>query len=289
MVDRNILKLFKVMVADVSTLDTSNVSGGFVTNFTPTPLQLKTLREEFKPLDVVTLFTVEERETASLSYLLTKQVLHYIEVYGLDAPGLFNLEQKNGTVATLAYVRGVSKQELGDLVRSLLYANAPVKDATDLKAIIETYGIQFDVPKIRNNEMRVLLFRLGTDVFDNGDDAVRYMCYVATESALLIKSKEVIEAIEKCGSVFNTPFFNAHATVLAKVFHRHKNLILAAKTAENRHAINKISRLAKTLHVPVYESLSKRFVAEAYAGRVGASVLHGMSVRDKLKFLNLLS
>jgi hypothetical protein len=71
------------------------------------------------------------------------------------------------------------------------------------------------------------------------------------------------------------------------VFHRHKNLILAAKTAENRSAINKISRLAKTEHVAINEPASKRFIAEAYAGR-GATVT-SLSVRDKFKLLNLLN
>jgi hypothetical protein len=113
------------------------------------------------------------------------------------------------------------------------------------------------------------------------------MCYVATESALLIKSKQVIKAIEAC-DLFPANFFVSHKIALAKVFHRHKNLILAAKTAENRGIINSISRLAKTAHVPVHEPLSKRFIAESYSGRVGPEVLRNMSVRDKFKFLNLI-
>lgn len=289
MVDQHVLKLFKAMVTDgVGNLDLSNVASGFITNFRPTPKQLKLLQEEFKPLNLTTLFSVEQRETLSAQELIYLQVLHYIEIYGLNSPGLFNLEQKNGQVATIAYVQGLSRDELADKVRSLLYANAPIKDAEALKEIIESYAIDFDLNQVKNNEMRVLLFRLGQDVFQSGDDAVRYMCYTATESALLIKSKQVIKAIEADDKSFKADFFVDHERPLAKVFHRHKNLILAAKTSENAHAINRISRLAKTLHVPIHEPISKRFIAEAYADNVEPKVLQAMGVRDKFKFLNLL-
>jgi hypothetical protein len=288
--EEHVLRLFKAMVVDtVGELDLAHVTDGFVTNFTPTPRQLLLLLAAHKPLDVKTLFSVEERLTASTQELILKQVLHYVEVYGLNAPGLFNLEQTNGQVATITYVQGLTTAQLADKVRTLLYANAPVKDAVALKAIIEGYAFDYDLGRIRNNEMRVLLFRLGADVFTNGDDAVRYMCYAATDSALLIKSQRAIKAIEEKAKIFTSRFFVDHERPLAQVFHRHKNLILAAKTDENRGAINKISRVAKRAHVAIHEPLAKRYIAEAHKGSVGADVLRTMSVRDKFKFLNLLA
>lgn len=293
MFEREILKLFKVMVTTDITddvPDVSHVDQGFITNFTPTPAQLLVLLSEFKPLDVRTLFTVHERKTADISHLLRKQVLNYIETYGLNMPGLFNLEQEGGKVVTLSYVRGVTRKELNGMVRNLLYANAPIKDTVALKNIINGLDLGFDLSEVKNNEMRVLLFTLGKNKFKSGDDAVRYICYVATESAMLIKSKRVIKSIGAKSVAFTTPFFADHAKPLAKVFHRHKNLILAAKTKENRSIINKISRMAKELHVPVHEPLKKRFVAEAYAGRIKDldTVLGDISIRDKFSFLNLL-
>jgi hypothetical protein len=290
MTDKHILTLFKAMVVEATgPIDLTNAANGFLTNFIPTPLQLKLLREEFKPLNLTTLFSVEERMNGSVYELLTKQLLHYIEIYGLDSPGLFDLEQTNGKVVTLTYVQGISKVELGEKVRTLLYANAPIKDTPALKEIIEAYQISYEMGLIKNNEMKMLLFKVGRDKFEKGDDAVRYMCYVATESALLIKSKQVIKAIEADASLFTTKFFQDHENALAQVFHRHKNLILAAKTSENRGVINRISRRAKDAYVPIHEPISKRFISEAYNNSVGAEVLSSMSVRDKFKFLNLLA
>src|SRR5258708_18211142 len=238
----NVLDLFKVMVTYVQTSpNVSYIDHGFITDFLPTPKQLDILLEKYKPLPLTTLFSAKERSESDLLTLIMKQILHYIEVYGLDSPGLFDLEVTDGKVLSLVFIRGVSKEKLGEMVRSLLYANAPIKDTAELKLIIDHYQIEYDLSKVKNNEMRVLLFQLGKNVFPNGDDTVRYMCYVATESALLIKSKKVIKAIEEKGMAFSMRFFEDHALVLAKVFHRHKNLILAAKTENNCNIINKIS------------------------------------------------
>lgn len=89
--DLAVLRLFKAMVARATGLNTDNIRKGFVTNFDPTPQQLKILAEEYKPLPLTTLFTVHERQHATACELIRKQILHYFEVYGLDTPGLFRL------------------------------------------------------------------------------------------------------------------------------------------------------------------------------------------------------
>src|SRR5262245_1102223 len=118
--EEHVLRVFKAVVVDtVGTLDFSHVNDGFVTNFTPTPAQLRVLLAEHQPLNITTMFSVEERQTASPNELILKQVLHYVEVYGLDTPGLFNLEQTNGQVATVTYVQGVTAAQLAEKVRAL--------------------------------------------------------------------------------------------------------------------------------------------------------------------------
>jgi hypothetical protein len=291
MFEKEILDLFKVMVVPTSfggEPNLSNVDRGYITDFEPTPSQLKVLNAAFKPLDIITLFTVEERKKCEPCELIAKQILHYVEVYGLGAPGAFNLEQENGKIVTLTKVRGVVVEELSEIIAELLYTNAPVKDAPTLMNIIKAYNIDFDINKVANNELRVLLFD-DSKTFTSGDDVVRYMCYVSTKSSMLIKSKQVIEAIKLNAHLFNKGFLTRHEVPLAKVFHRHKNLILAAKTNQNSSAINRISRLAKNLHVPIIEGLNKKFVAEALAGRIkDYSILDKISIRDKFKFLNFI-
>lgn len=288
--EKDVLDLFKVMVISNDQKDSgifTDLAGrGVVTDFMPTGMQRNALRNAFNPLDVVTLFSRDEVETAYTYQLLTKQILHYVEVYGLNKPGLFDLEIDNGKLVTMTYVRGVSIFELGDMVRDLLYTNAPIKDVEQLKRIVEYYAIEYDVNKIRNNEARIVLYT-SKDHFNDGDDVVRYMCYKATGSALLIKDLDSMRQIKR--HIFTAAFFEKYRDELAKVFNRHKKLILAAKNANTKTAINQISRASKHLHVPVGTPAKKTFIADSLKGDINLDVLNGATIRDKFKFLNLLA
>jgi len=287
----NVLKLFNALVVSPETsvgeIDTTYVEKfGVVTDFKVDAHQHYALAAQFQPLPIRTLFGRVERDTASLVSLITKQILHYVEVYGLNRPGLFDLEVEEGKIVNLRFVRGITTDQLGDMVRELLYSNAPVKDAVAIKDIITEFKVSYDVNQIANNELRVVLFNEKTDTFTSGDDAVRRMVYMATGSSLLIKSKKVIAAVK--AAPLSVSFFERHDRVLAQVFNRHKALILASKTKTTRTAINRITRLSKTQHVPVHESIGKRFLALALKGKADASALEKVSIRDKFKMLNLI-
>jgi len=262
---------------------------GVVMDFTPTNEQSIILKEAFQTLDMHTFFTREERENSSLEYLITKQIIHYIEVYGLGMPGLFNLTTSQGTIVSMRYVKGITIDELTLKVQDLLYANAPIKDSEQVKRIIEQYDLTFNRNDIVNNELRVILYRPGMDTFTNGDDAVRYICWMATNSTLLIKSPEVIAAVVDAS--LPSDFFERHVLVLAQVFNRHKRIILAAKGKRTAKAINRISRLSKTQHIPIQESIVKTFVRRALieVGFDAMMALKRATVRDKFKYLNLLA
>ena len=291
----DVLDLFNCMVATDRQRMTHKRFGtgyahlGVVLDFHPNPEQIKILEEVCKPLDITTLFTREERETAPVEHLLVKQLIHYFEVYGLDMPGLFDLECPGGQIVSMRLVKGISGETLASKVRKLLYTNAPVKDADQLRRIILDYAVAFDIDKIENNEMRMAMYRAGLDTFTRGDDAVRYICWMATGQALLIKSPEVIKAITAAD--FRGPFFSKHEMVLAQVFNRHKRLILAAKNSRSANAINRIARLSKTRHVPIRESMAKTFIHHALTRPTfaGVNALSHISLRDKFKYLNLLA
>jgi hypothetical protein len=286
-----ILEMFNVMLIDNSTKTeqpyTGNILSGVVTNFVPNANQTKILKSKCAPLDVKTLFGREERENADIEDLMIKQFMHYIEVYGLNAPGLFNLEVNSGTVSTLDFIKGVNLDEFGELVRDVIYSNAPVKDGETLIKIIETYNIAYDINKILNNEIRVGLFDAENDVFTDGDDVVRYMCFKATKAPLLIKSKDAIAKMQ--ATKFSEQFLEKHAVPLSQVFNRHKRLIMAVKTKANASVINKISRWSKTRHVPVVQAINKTFIFDALNDKnLNFDVLGRIGLRDKFKYLNLL-
>ena len=289
----DVLDLFNCLVVNEDQLSNGpyvqHADIGVVTDFDPTNEQSAVLEAAFKPLNLHTLFTREERETASLEHLLVKQLLHYVEVYGLGMPGLFDLTASQGTIIVMRFVQGITVSELELNVQDLLYANAPIKDAAQLKRIIDQYGLEFDINEVKNNEMRVVLYRPGLDTFKNGDDAVRYICWAATGDALLIKSPEVITAVTAVK--WHSDFFVRHELLLAQVFNRHKRLILAAKNANTAKDINRIARLSKTQHIPIHESIVKTFVHGALIDVIDnpMDVLANISLRDKFKYLNLLA
>ena len=291
--NKDVLDLFGVVVIDAGqknpSMNTDLADRGVVLDFDPTNSQRAFLRAEIEPLPLKTLFSKEERNTLSAEELIAKQLLNYFETYDIGMPGLFGLEFDGCKTINIRYIRGVTREELGDLVRSVIYANAPIADSVAVVNIIREFDVFYDLSKVKNNESKLLLFRESKDVFDDGDDAVRYVCFKATESPMLIKSKEVIDAISSKKPV-SSKFLEKHALVLSRVFNRHKKLILAAKTKENRAAINRITRLSKTNHVPIREHISKTFIAKALENPYfDVSVLEKIDTRSLFKYLNLLA
>lgn len=294
---KEVIELFNVVVVEeYQTLskgkyNTSYIDEGFILDFNPSVEDLAAIRAVHKPIDVRTLFTVQERKTAPIEYLLMKQFLNYVETYGLDQPGLFNLEVSEGKKINLRLIRGVCKDELEELIIDLLYSNRPVKDVEPIVKIIEEFSIKYDINFVANNELRIRLFDPFVHQFDNGDDVVRYMVYVTTGNTMLIKSREVLQAVSANNRKVTAGLIDKHSTQIAQVFNRHKAIILSAKGSHNRTAINKVSRLSKTAHVALQEPVSKTFINKALTlGRYwdAKKVLEDISLRDKLKFLNVL-
>lgn len=286
----NTIDLFKVVVAKRTGMNYTHALDGFITDFTPTPSQLKVLKEKCQALPVTTLFTVEERTQSDPATLIEKQILHYIEVYGLDSPGLFQLEQTNGRIATLSFIKAVTTEELSTLVHDLIYANRPIADVKPVIEVMQEYGIKYDINAVRNNELKVALFDPKRDDFNDGDDAVRWLCYQATDSSLLIKSEKVIAAVKEWNATKGGAgwFLARHRLPLAQVFNRHKRIIMACKNSDTAPIINQISRMSKKNHVPIHEPISKRFISASLKGTAPSNVLDTITLRDKLKYLNLI-
>lgn len=289
-----ILKLFKSVVITPEQFKAEphffvDPRHGYATNFYPNMEQQAALQAFFNPLPLTTLFTVEERRIKSPVELIRKQVLDYLATYGLNTPGIFNLEVTTGTIITFNFVNGISVEQLRIKLKQLLVTNAPVKDAPALAAIVKHYNVEFDINEVVNNELRVILFDANKDTFTSGDDAVRYICFKASGNSLLIKSPEVINSVKALAYTFEPEFLERHKTVLAQVFNRHKRIIMSLKTDNKRSVINAISRLSKKAHVPVHEGFSKRFISAALNGNVAAyTALDKISIRDHFKYLNIL-
>lgn len=291
--DAQTLDLFKVVVLtpdqEITKPQLGDVAHGYVTNFVPSAHQKVALAKTFKPLPITTLFSVAERKAADPLALVVKQMLHYIEVYGLDQPGLFNLEVTKGKVLVVGNIRGVTVAELGTMLRTLIYANAPIRKLEDVVELIRIHAVPYDLNRVQNNEARIRLYRDG-DRFTSGDDATRYVVFKTTGDALLIKSPQVLAAAKANEKMISLSFLLAHETTLAQVFNRHKRILMALKNRRTATVVNRISRLSKTLHVPIIPAISKTFIAKALNGEIAnyKAALDAVTLRDKFKYLNLL-
>ena len=98
-IQRHVLDLFKCMVVDDNSnpvVNTDYIHHGIILDFNPTKEQENILNHAIETIAVKTMFSREERDNADMWELVIKQVLHYVEVYGLEKPGIFNLTVENG-------------------------------------------------------------------------------------------------------------------------------------------------------------------------------------------------
>ena len=298
--DEHILDLFKVVVVDFDTKLSVNldyVKYGVVLDFNPTSEQKYLIETYLKDSQAKTLFSVQEIEELTSDALIMKQLSHYALSYTSGYTFDLKREEDGSNVVPMVIFHAVVREQLQNMVDEILYANRPVKDANAIRDIVREYGLSYNVNDIKNNEIKVTLFDESKDVFVNGDDAVRYLVYRYTGNALLIKSKEVISAIQQFPSKMQridlADFLFIHFDVLAEVFNRHKRILMAIKIGNTskgiKRAINQISRASKKLHVPIAPNPVKTFLIdfvrdENYSFRD----MKNFTLRDKLKLLNHL-
>lgn len=301
----NILKVFKaVLVNNKHSINPKNVyldeKTGVVTSFLPDTNQLKLFKQSFPSININVLFKKSDINKGDILSLISKQFVHYFEIYGVGIPFLFNLEQSDGTIITLKYISELTKDELTDKIHEIIYSNKPIKYLDEIVNIIKSNDIPFEFSKLKNNEIKILLYD-DTHKFTSGDDVVRYMVFKTTGKSLLIKNKETIDAIKNFiseninNNPFNENFFTKHSYVLSEVFNRFKPLILAAKTYNTRSIINKISRMSKFNHVPIEISLVKDFIYqciktknESERNNLYKIMKRDFSNRDLFKLLNYI-
>lgn len=284
-VQSSILDMFNVMIVPENRQGNVHViaSHGLVLDFIPTDAENRILCNTFKPLDMNTLFTKEERTNGDVFGLITKQILHYMDVNGPYNLGLQPLTVDGGKIINIRVIRGVNRGYVVDSIRDILRKNAPVKNAVTIKKMMDYLDMGFYINDVKNNELRVLLFDSSKHRFSSGDDAVRWLVFKATGDTLLIKSSDVIEKMTRFYDNDVKRFLTTHEKELATVFNRHKKLLMAMKSFYPT-AINRISRLSKKHHVPLVQDSSKSFLSKPITDH-----LKKYSNRTLFRLLNVIA
>jgi len=210
---------------------------------------------------------------ASIEQLVIEQIIHYFTTYSFEALGFYSketvyipnekleLEAKGGI--TFYVLRGITRDELIDVVHKLISSGIALsdQDLTDLVKVIKDQKLKIDPAKSSNREMAVRLYNLLDITPKDPVEYLRMKVYGATESTLLIKNKEAIEAISSSYSSALGKKINAFSEYkkkfglegLASIFYRFKPLFLAFKNKKSAATVNSIRRLAVKYHQPMPE------------------------------------
>lgn len=203
---------------------------------------------------------------ASIEQLVLEQIVHYFTTYGLEGLGIYNedtvyipnesleLEAKGGI--TFYVLRGITKTELSEKVDRVVESGMALsdQDLKDLISVIKEQNLQVDPSSSANRELTVMLYKLLKITPKDPVEYLRLQVYEATESALLIKSPEVIEKLSDVDkNVFRKYEKKFGLEGLASIFYRFKPLFLALKNVNSAKTVNRIRRLAAKCHKPVPE------------------------------------
>ena len=197
-------------------------------------------------------------KSSSRFELYVEQIQHYISTYGSNFNSEIYIPSEILNVPDLKLVYKVVKaytvEEMTEKCLSLLQSGIALKEETIddiLSILVEELNYNFTgKDQIKNKEAIVRIADLYQVYPDNVVEFFRYIIYRTTNTTLLIKNDELIEAIKNSNYNPAMAFNRFGLERLAEIFNRFKPLFLAFK---NRAAktINKISKLSKKYHKPL--------------------------------------
>jgi len=245
-----------------------------------------------------------------IEQLLFEQFLHYLTTYGFEA---FGIDSDFVFIPTekleipeiqkeipLIVIKGYTKEELKEKIFQLLSTGIALKEETIHDVVdvaLFTGFVLNDVEKVKNKEVRIVLYsRLGL-VPSNNIEFLRYIVYMTTGKTLIIKNDETIDAIKQY-NMFVVNAFEKYKNEygfekLAEIFYRFKPIFLALRTnAEMNKNINRIRRLAKRYHRPMKVDYINNVTALVKKGQVDKKELEKelkkVNIYRKVRLANAL-
>lgn len=201
--------------------------------------------------------------------LFLDQIQHYISTYGSDfkaTPYIPNANPATIDFTQYKIISPISSEEVIKRCEKLLFSGIALKQETieDILFILDKLSYAVDIQKVRNKEAKMFLLDKLNQLPEDATEMVRFLVYKATASTLLIKSKEVFDAIAK-SNVAITSYIEAFGyNKLAAVFLRYKPLFLAfRKNAANKPAVNKLRKLAIKDHKPIGKPFIETILSDA--------------------------
>ncbi|KPE53080.1 hypothetical protein [Chryseobacterium indologenes] len=190
--------------------------------------------------------------------LLLEQIRHYISTYGSEFQNEIYIPAEILNVPETKLIfrvfKAYSEEEMTEKCLSVLRSGVALKEETvdDLIAVLEE-DLEYEFTgkeNIRNKEAVIKIADRYGIYPDNPVEFFRYVIYKTTDTSLLIKNKELIDAVKESRYNPGYLFENFGLERLAEIFNRFKPLFLAYKKRAPK-TINKISKLSKIYHKPL--------------------------------------
>lgn len=196
-------------------------------------------------------------KNSSKSILTLHQIQHYISTYGSNFEDEIYIPSEVLDVPNvkLRYkvINALSVQEIQAKCFDLLNSGIALKEETidDIFSIFKETDYTFTGKENINNKEAIIRLADTLGIYpDNTVEFLRYIIFKATGRTLLIKSDTLIDEIKQSSYDPTSAFIDFGLDRLGTIFNRFKPLFLAFKNKTPK-AINKISKLSKTLHEPL--------------------------------------
>ena len=224
---------------------------------------------------------------SSIEQLVFEQIIHYFTTYGAELFGVYDedsvyipnerLDLPNIDIDGFKFIviKGYTKEQLKDKVLKLLKSGIALKEDTKadiLDVCLFTEITNDEIVNIRNKEVRAMLYDFLDTIPEDPVEFLRYMVYRATESSLLIKSKDIIEQIKMRENIdilaLMIRYKNKYGLErLAEIFLRFKPIFLAFKThSQLNHLINRLRKLSDKYHKPMKEDYLNSITSKIKSG-----------------------
>ena len=250
----------------------------------------------------------EKVTNSPIETLIAEQLIHYFSTYGLESIGLsahpyipaeqlfVDLDEKP-SIESFTVVRilpeEMCKTLATDYLLSLKSVNNNITPPSSIRALLKF--TEADPEQLASFEVKCIAYDLLHKIPQEPTDWLRYVIYKTTGSTLVIKSKELINALKRVATL-DRYFDGIKAEKLATIFYRFKPLFLAMKHAdisdETKHKINVIRRLAKKYHKPIGNALTvqnlSKFASENNWNAVDQTISKANN-RQLIKCLNWIS
>jgi hypothetical protein len=226
--------------------------------------------------------------------MVMDQLLHYITSYYGESIGvpvyIPNDQPEELPFKNFKTLKVYSKEDVVGKVNGMLSSGIALSEGTmgALLSIISDLGIEVDLSSVKNKEFLMYYHKNNGTVPNDETEFIRFLIYLATESTSVIKDKKTLEALKSSRLDISNQIKAFGVERLAKVYLRHKKLLLCLKNKQNAFLINKIARLSKKFGEPYKPAFVETILSDKSARIKLPNMLPNMKNFKKIALLQTI-